>query len=401
MLPIRFEDIGPADILRLLEDRTSERKILEYKQALNIGPDNDRAEFLADISSFANASGGDIIFGIADERDDAGKATGAPEAITPLTLGNPIAECSRIEQIIESGIEPRIPVVLVRPIDIPEQGLVIVMRVGKSWLAPHMVSFKNRTRFYSRNGYGKVQLDVQQIGAAFSAQRSFGERLRAWKADRIAKAIAGEGPIPMDGPFVLYHFVSTAALTDEQTPPRVFAEGGYRPMYALMGATAQLSRYNADGLLLDTGRLFVGSRSYLQIFRDGSLEYGDSSIVAPLHNRKVASQSFEEALVKTFNVALKVLKELETSEPIFASLTLIGVKGIGMSNAKAITTPGEAPKVFDRDVITSPDVLIQNTNEGAPFPTSLLPIVNSVWQASGFPGTIYLRDGKWDPNVFV
>jgi hypothetical protein len=63
MLPIPFDDIGPDDILRLIEDKISERKILEFKQALDIGPDNERAEFLADVSSFANASGGERLRG--------------------------------------------------------------------------------------------------------------------------------------------------------------------------------------------------------------------------------------------------------------------------------------------------------------------------------------------------
>jgi hypothetical protein len=36
MLPIRFEDITAEDILRLIADKTSERKTIEYKQALSI-----------------------------------------------------------------------------------------------------------------------------------------------------------------------------------------------------------------------------------------------------------------------------------------------------------------------------------------------------------------------------
>ena len=180
MLPIRFDDIGPTDILNLVADKVSERKILEYKQILKIDKQDDKAEFLADISSFANASGGDIIFGISEARDENGEKTGIPEAIIPLGVDNPTKECSRIEEIISTGIEPRIPVVEVKPIDIPEQGAVILVRVGKSWIAPHMVSYANRTRFFSRNGTGKRQLDVQEIGAAFALQRGLGERLRLW-----------------------------------------------------------------------------------------------------------------------------------------------------------------------------------------------------------------------------
>src|SRR6185437_6300972 len=161
----------------------AEHKILEYKQSLNIGTGDERAGCLADVSSFANASGGDILFGIGEERDENGKPTGIPAEVIPLEFGNPATECARIEQLEESGIQPRIPIVQVKAIEIPDRGRVIVVRVGKSWIAPHMVTYANRSRFYSRNSStGKVQLDVQQIGAAFAAQRDLGERLQGWKA---------------------------------------------------------------------------------------------------------------------------------------------------------------------------------------------------------------------------
>ena len=113
----------------------------------------------------------------------------------PLTIANPDSELGRIFQIIEAGIQPRIVSVQVKVIGIPERDQVILIRVSKSWNSPHMVSFVNRTRFYLRNNIvGKVQLDVEQIGAVFAVQCSVGERLRAWKADRIGKMIAGEGP---------------------------------------------------------------------------------------------------------------------------------------------------------------------------------------------------------------
>ena len=87
----------------------------------------------------------------------------------PLTIANPDSELGRISQIIEAGIQPRIVSVQVKVIGIPERDQVILIRVSKSWNSPHMVSFVNRTRFYLRNNIvGKVQLDVEQIGAVFA-----------------------------------------------------------------------------------------------------------------------------------------------------------------------------------------------------------------------------------------
>ena len=166
MLPVRFEDIRSADILRLVQEKVSEHKKLEYKQRLSIGTGDEKAEFLADISSFANASGGDILFGISDERDQNGTPTGIPSEIMPLLVGNPASECARIEQLIETGIQPKIPFVQVKAVDIPEHGMVIVVRVGKSWVAPHMVTYANRSRFY------RLTFDAARLALGASAARS-------------------------------------------------------------------------------------------------------------------------------------------------------------------------------------------------------------------------------------
>jgi predicted HTH transcriptional regulator len=155
----------------LVAAKNPERKTLEYKAKLNINTGDEKAEFLADISSFANASGGDIIFGISDERDADDKATGIPSEVVGLSIGNPDAELGRISQIVESGVQPRFPF-QAKVISIPDKGSVMLIRVQKSWDSPHMVTHSNRTRFYSRNGIvGKAQLDVRQIGAAFAEQR--------------------------------------------------------------------------------------------------------------------------------------------------------------------------------------------------------------------------------------
>ena len=56
-LPI--ERIDAALLDSLVRDGVEERRRLEYKRALPGGTDDEKKEFLADTSSFANAAGGD------------------------------------------------------------------------------------------------------------------------------------------------------------------------------------------------------------------------------------------------------------------------------------------------------------------------------------------------------
>jgi hypothetical protein len=401
MLPARFEDIDSAAILNLIEDRVAERKTLEYKEKLSVATGDEKAEFLSDISSLANASGGDIIFGVSDERAEGGGATGIPSAITPIEMNNSSAECARIEQLIETGIQPRIPIVQVKAVSVPPKGFVIVVRVGKSWIAPHMVTYANRSRFYSRNSStGKVQLDVQQIGAAFAMQRGLGERLRAWKANRISKAVSGNGPVPLQGSIVLYHFVSAATVTDdEQTLPRIFTPEEWGMAYGLMSLSPQNSRYNADGYLMASKDVTTDGaekrQSYLQIFRDGSLEYGDSYALDSSGDNRVVGSIFEQKIVMIFERALSLLGKLQTPQPVFVGLSLLGMKGRTMALPDGYGNLCQESEPFDRSLILCPDVLIQNLEEGSPYRSTMLPIVNAVWQAAGLEKTPYF-DREWN-----
>jgi hypothetical protein len=48
--------IGIEDLQRLVANKVSEPRSLEYKQALPGGTDSEKKEFLGDVSAFANAS---------------------------------------------------------------------------------------------------------------------------------------------------------------------------------------------------------------------------------------------------------------------------------------------------------------------------------------------------------
>src|SRR5687767_2839466 len=90
-----FDAIEKADIDQLVTNQVTERRTLDYKQSLPGGSDGDKKEFLADVSSFANASGGYLIFGIRDRRDSEGKPTGVPEIVEGLD-GNADQEILRL-----------------------------------------------------------------------------------------------------------------------------------------------------------------------------------------------------------------------------------------------------------------------------------------------------------------
>src|SRR5262245_44214970 len=144
-----LEGISEADLQTLLTDpelERLERRRVEYKAQLPSELRDDRKEFLADVTSFANASGGYLIYGI--EAHD-----GIPTSIPGLDIANVDQEKQRLNNIISDGVDPRISPPDIQPVSVNGSKIVLILHIQKSWNLPHMV--KGSWRFFSRNSVGK------------------------------------------------------------------------------------------------------------------------------------------------------------------------------------------------------------------------------------------------------
>jgi predicted HTH transcriptional regulator len=101
MIPKRLEEVLYSDIEGIISSELREGKTVDYKRDLPGNSENEKKEFLYDVSSFANTVGGDLIIGLEEENGVASKVT----AVTPENLDK---EIQRIDSILMSGIEPRI-----------------------------------------------------------------------------------------------------------------------------------------------------------------------------------------------------------------------------------------------------------------------------------------------------
>ncbi|RIK34037.1 MAG: hypothetical protein DCC55_33835 [Chloroflexi bacterium] len=165
MIPKPLAEITQADIEALIEHMVSESKTLEYKESLPGQSREEKKEFVADVLSFANAGGGDLLFGIREIRDAVGRPTGTPQSITGLPNINIDAEILRLESLLRDTCEPRLSSLQIRTIAGWPTGPVLLLRVPQSWHAPHRSKLDDR--FYSRTNAGKYPLDVAEIRSAF------------------------------------------------------------------------------------------------------------------------------------------------------------------------------------------------------------------------------------------
>jgi hypothetical protein len=89
MLTQLLEDLSLGHIEGLKDNGIAESRHIEFKSTCVGGSDKDRREFVADVTAFANALGGDIVFGVAEED---GVASGVPG----IKLPNPDHEKLRL-----------------------------------------------------------------------------------------------------------------------------------------------------------------------------------------------------------------------------------------------------------------------------------------------------------------
>ncbi len=64
ILRAAFDSISESDIDQLVSDGIREGLLIEYKRDMYGNADADKREFLKDLSSFANSSGGHLLIGV-------------------------------------------------------------------------------------------------------------------------------------------------------------------------------------------------------------------------------------------------------------------------------------------------------------------------------------------------
>ena len=373
MIIKNIAEVTEQDLQDLVDNSVLESKTLEYKQSLTVIKDLEKKEFLADVSSFANASGGDLIYGISQDRN-----TGAPKSLDGLSIPNIDQEITRLENIIRDGIRPRIPSITQTPITLSNtNNIALIIRVPRSWNKPHRVVFKNDGKFHARNSNGKYLLDVGELRIMFNLSETLAEKIRNFREGRISTIVANEGPVPLvDNPKILLHLIPLDSFTPGQRCNLDNARNlamRMRPMHV----SGYDYRYNLDGFLTYSYREDAGSHSYVQLFRNGIIEAVDGATIGP--QKSLPSVAFVNQLTESLEAYLDLMSSLAVETPIFLFLSLLDVRGCVM----AVGGPFRERNAIDRDMLLLPEVIIENYD--MPVDDILRPCFDSIWNACGFP----------------
>ena len=385
-----LDAVGEDDLQSLVDDGVFECKATEYKMILpSFSNPKDKKEFLADVSSFANASGGDLVYGIKEEK-------GIPVDLCGIDI--PDTEIDKlkrqIEGIIRLNIGPRIQGILIQSIKLKNGRYAIIIRVPRSWMSPHMVilELRDHERFFSRTSSGKYPLDVSELRAAFMLSETMTERVRNFRLDRIGKILSDETPVPLvSNPKIILHVIPVNAFD----PAKTLDISSLRTIGAKItpiGLGIDGTRYNLDGYLEYCKHDSTAAIGYIQLFRNGIIEVVNAEMI-DTDGKGIAAIYFEKELHEILPRYISAQKDMGLNPPILVALSLLGVRDY------AIIVPSQwhprSDQKMDRDIVLLPESLIEDFEfdlDGV-----LKPILDALWNASGFVRSPHFDpgSGKW------
>jgi hypothetical protein len=369
-------DLNEADLDWLFQQQFAEWKTIEYKEQLNVGTESEKKKFLSQITSFANAAGGNLLYGVRADK-------GVPQSpLTGLLLSNADQQVLALEEIVRMGVRPRIPGVVMRAVPLSNGRYVIVIRIPQSWAGPHQVTYNGDLRFYSRASNGKYTLDVDELRSLFEAATSAGEKIRNFRADRLGKLLSGEGPVPLRRqPIYALHIVPVNAFSGvhRYDLERLRELHSHLMPFGGMGFNP---RHNYDGYLAYSPDNEVAA-AYTQVFRNGIIESvrGGYSIRS-VEEKRIPHVAFEKDAIEALTRHLKLMKEMGVELPTLAMLSLVGVGGFRLHHETGFYLFGEVWAI-DRDVLMLPDVLIEDYECDAA--SVLKDSFDVLWQSAGYP----------------
>jgi hypothetical protein len=393
MIPKPWSDITGAELEQLVATGTPETATLDYKAELPGLKDEDKREFLYDISSLANTHGGDVVFGVAERVENKVK-TGVPEGIVgTIDAHMRDAEELRLTQLLLSGVDPRIDGIRMKWIPYPsEQKQTLVVRVPRSYGSPHMVIAHGANRFYGRSGSGKYQMDVRQLRAAFDLSGDLASRLRSFRSERITLIETQTVGVPLPGARrIVLHIVPLSSFDTGAAINLTEKPVGLRLLYH--GVEPEHWHYNVDGYVVSHP-----NAGYTQLFRNGRLESVDARGLVDPNSMGLPSTVIEDNIIKSSFANIQVMERSGARPPYYLGLTLLGMNSVRWSTRNLTTAEefGRKPS-FDRNMIVLPDVMIDPSQK--PWSTQMRPLIDLLWQAAGRPGSEnYAESGVWLPD---
>lgn len=383
-------NVTPGDILALKTDDVAESLRLEYKEQLPSAQD-DKKDFLKDVTAFANTTEGVILFGIKEKREG-NKKTGLIEEIVGVGQAALDDEKRRLEQMIRDNTDPQLTGCLVTDIALPSGELVIAVGVRRSLMAPHALSKTGGGgTYWRRAGTSNYPVNTRELRQMFLERDEWGREAEEFRRSRIAPAGQAWTDEPDWSSYL--HVLPLGRLTEIVN---IVAHRGELALLEPLARASCENRPNLDGYITYWPRREQCNR-YTQWFRFGGVEIGSARHLFrdPMGKRKLDAVHVALDAVQRTKAALKFMNErLELDPPYVVFLSLLGTLKvpIGVEGWERHFDELDQPNEIDSAQLLLPGILIQEAE--CDVKAELLPTLDMIWQAAGFDDCFMRRSGR-------
>ncbi|MBN1460499.1 MAG: hypothetical protein JXA57_13275 [Armatimonadetes bacterium] len=323
-----------------------------------------------------------------------GRDKGIPELLCGIPLPNPDQWRQCIENIIRDGTAPRVYGVQIGdPIRVGDDRFAVVIRIPRSFSAPHMVLCGD-DRFYYRTNAGRARLDVAGLRTLFGMADTVATRTEAFRAERLSKIQCGDTPEPLlPGPKFVLHLVPFDAFVARSHcdlskyldhPEEVPNIGAWS-----VSSGCQRSRYTFEGVISCLGRYKETDATYwyTQCFRNGIIEAVNMQYNPTVQGyvEKSVVTSYEQGVLQATPRLLAIQRDIGASPPIVGLLTLLGVKNHRLSyrdrDMPNVLREFPGANVFREEHLVLPEVVFEDFE--CNVAEHMEPIFEIIWNAVG------------------
>ena len=315
MLPPLHRRWTAKDLDAVMDAKVKESRFIEYKRELASTKDSDVKDLLADVSAFANSSGGTILYGIDEDQGEPVACTGIGSIDTQKTI-------ERLNNIIGNSLDPPLRGFNFDVIERQDGQRVLVLQINQSPSAPHMLN-KGSPKFYSRGVAGNVPMGSYEIRAAFLAAEGLSEKVRGFVQQRCRRIASKNVDFDLSGEGqAVLHIIPSEAFSRPRTVSMADLRTIEKQFGPAISPDGRAHRYCLEGIAA-TAWLSGKMVSYSLLFRNGCIE-----ATCPCRHNKYF---LEGEVAGRFSAVApsyeEILRTLGFTTPFFVSLTIIGCEG--------------------------------------------------------------------------
>lgn len=388
MLPSTLPRLTEEFFVQICEERWAETQTLEFKSVLPKSDEDARQEFRKDVCAMANAEGGDLVFGICE-------VNGCANELRAINDASADATKRRLQQILESKVEPRIHGIQFHTCQIAAGGFVLILRIPSSYEGPHRFGPVTEHRFPIRNHSSTTDMTYEQLRNAFGRESTLLEKTAQFRTRRVDRIVAGQTPRKLAaGVTMAMHIVPLCGLAGRANV-NVAEIAANHDVLRLDPQNSWRRHANLDGVVMYPYDDPSGVDSYAQIFRDGSFEIVKNVQSDPQHRGPapwVVGQWVGDQLQRGLQTYAANAPAMDIHGPIVVNVSLIKTSGTTLTLGSRSATNN--PIAEDR--LDLPEILIQDISEDVDLDKMTRPIMDVLYQCYGERRcNFYDVDGKW------